>query len=124
MLITALFIILFIAKQIMARLANKSMITSILTSEEGSEDLKEERSSEDAVRLLGGRQEGRLFKGLNICTSIFFYLFWLTCALMFLVFYMFGYFGRSTGIDVLTVLALTLIVTAPTLIWKYLTKSR
>jgi phage-related holin len=54
--------------------------------------------------------------------SFFFYCFWIVVSLIYLNFYMFGVFGRSTSVDVLSVFAVFLIVAIPTLIWKHFTK--
>ena len=63
------------------------------------------------------------FKIVNLLTSLFFYLFWIGATLIYLVFFMFGTFGRGTHIDVLSVFILTLGVVLPTLIWKQQTKN-
>lgn len=44
-------------------------------------------------------------------------------SLIYLVFYMFGYFGREIYVDVLSVAAMMFAVVLPTLLWKYKTKT-
>lgn len=55
-------------------------------------------------------------------SSLLFYLLWVDIALMYFVFYMFGFMGRGVSHDILTVFLMTLIVLIPTLVWKYTTK--
>ena len=64
----------------------------------------------------------KIFKVVNILTSIFFYLFWIIVALMYLSVYMFNFFGRGNYIDVLSVFVMAVLIVIPTLIWKYNTK--
>lgn len=60
----------------------------------------------------------------NFLRSFFFYSFWMVASLVYVNYYMFGTFGRSTPVDVLSVFAVFLIVAIPTLIWKHVTKSK
>jgi hypothetical protein len=62
------------------------------------------------------------FKVCNFLTSFFFYLFWVDVALVYLVFYIFGYMGRGISHDILAVFIMMLIVVIPTLVWKNSTK--
>jgi hypothetical protein len=63
------------------------------------------------------------FKIINLLTSLFFYLFWIAASLIYLVFFMFGYFGRGTHIDVISVFVLAFALILPTLLWKHKTKT-
>lgn len=74
--------------------------------------------------MLNVTPKTKLFKAINIITSIFFYLFWVIATIIYLVFYMFGYFGRGVHIDVFSVFLLTIGVLIPTLLWKHKTKIR
>jgi membrane protease YdiL (CAAX protease family) len=58
----------------------------------------------------------------NRLTSFFFYCVWVDIALIYLVFYMFGFMGRGLSHDILSIFVMTLIVLIPTLIWKNKTK--
>ena len=63
------------------------------------------------------------FRVINILTSIWFYLFWVTASLFYLTFFMFGYFGRGTHVDVLSVFLMNGALILPTLLWKHKTKT-
>ena len=102
---------------------------SMITAEEGSQRVLSHRESthsqieDDEERPLKVRNPtSKFFKVVNVLTSIFFYLFWVVVALIFLTFYMFNFFGRGNYVDVLSVFAMTVLVVIPTLIWKYYTK--
>ena len=62
------------------------------------------------------------FKIVNIITSVFFYTEWVVISLVYLCFYMFGYYGRGTYIDILSVGVMLVVVLIPTLLWKHYTK--
>ncbi len=49
-------------------------------------------------------------------------MFWVAVALIYLVFYIFGYMGRGLSHDILAVFIMVLIVVIPTLVWKNSTK--
>lgn len=82
--------------------------------------VSQEELYEKSVRVV---PKGIGFRIVNLLTSLFFYLFWIGATLIYLVFFMFGTFGRGTHIDVLSVFILTLGVVLPTLIWKQQTKT-
>lgn len=63
-----------------------------------------------------------MFKIVNFLTSFFFYCLWICISLVYLVFYMFGYFGRGLSHDILAVFIMTILVAIPTLIWKSQTR--
>lgn len=128
MIVTGLFLVFFIFKQYQLRVAsNEAMRESILTQEDRSStaQLSARRDSEEgeALREVRVVPKTKLFKVINLMTSIFFYLFWITASLVYLVFFMFGYFGRGTHIDVLSVFLLNAALILPTLLWKNKTKN-
>jgi hypothetical protein len=119
------FIIFYLIKKVISKRNKRPLTDSIISEENNSVDFRSPQNEKEENRLLEEIQpQTKLFKCVSFCTSIFYYLFWVVSSFLFLVFYMFGYFGRSSGIDVLNVLALTLIVVAPTILWKYFSKSR
>lgn len=60
---------------------------------------------------------------MNLLTSLWFYLFWVIASLVYLTFFMFGYFGRGNHVDVLAVFVLNGALILPTLLWKHKTKT-
>lgn len=63
-----------------------------------------------------------VFKVINRLTSFLFYAWWAVLSLCYLCFYMFGYMGRGTHIDILSVGVMLVVVLIPTLMWKHKTK--
>lgn len=61
---------------------------------------------------------GAGYRAVSILTSLFFYGFLISASLIYLNFYMMGYFPYNGGIDILSILAMAAIVIIPSILWK------
>ena len=68
-----------------------------------------------------GSSKGTLGGGyrlVSLLTSLCFYGFLISTSLIYLNFYMMGYFPNNGGIDILSILAMASIVIIPSILWK------
>jgi len=58
------------------------------------------------------------YRIVSVLTSLCFYGFLISASLIYLNFYMMGYFPNNGGIDILSILAMASIVIIPSILWK------
>ena len=87
-------------------------ISMISSRESSSESILTGEASSAKVSLGGG------YRLVSVLTSICFYGFLISTSLIYLNFYMMGYFPNNGGVDILSILAMALIVIIPSIFWK------
>lgn len=80
-----------------------------------------ESSSQSVLTAEAGPSRANLGGGyrlISVITSLCFYGFLISTSLIFLNFYMMGYFPNNGGVDILSILAMASIVIIPSILWK------
>jgi Na+/melibiose symporter-like transporter len=122
--VVLLFVICLIVKLCLGRKkSNEQLRESIITEEYSRISVADETEKKQLAQSIVPQTRSKPLVFFSFLTSFFFHLFWIVASLVYLNFYMFGTFGRSVAVDVLSVFAVFMTVAIPALIWKHNTKA-